>query len=220
MKSTLRAGLILSIAFAGVPAYAGEPVAIVESTSATTAKLELLQYLQEGQEFRLATGEEVVIGYLRSCVHETITGGSVVVGAYRSEVIGGWVERNIVECDAGEMEISKEQAAKSGVTVFRVPVKNNSDPKGPIPSVTIYSTHPVVIVSRDTSHATFERLDKTGPAITIKLQNGVADLAGQGKVLEPGGIYAATAGAQHIVFKVDPLAESGKGPIVGRLLRF
>ena len=220
MHAILRVGLVLSIGFAGIPAYAGEPVAIVESTSAVTAKLELLQYLQEGHKFKLAADESVVIGYLQSCVHETITGGSVVVGTYRSEVFGGFVERNIVECDAGEMEISKEQAAKSGVTVFRVPVKINSEPEGPVPSLTIYSTHPVVIAAHDTGQAIFQRLDKSGPAITIKLQNGVADLAVLGKVLEPGGIYSAIAGAQHLVFEVDPLAESGKGPIVGRLLRF
>ena len=220
MHTVFRVGIVLSIGLAGLPAYAGEPVAIVESTSAASANLELLQFLQKGQEFKLASGEKVVIGYLRSCVHETITGGSVVIGAERSEVIGGWVERYIVECDAGKMEISKEQAAKAGVTVFRVPVKDSSAPKGPVPDLIIYSTHPVVIASRDTGEAIFERLDRPAAAITIKLQNGVADLAGLDKVLEPGGIYSATAGAQHLVFKVDPLAESGKGPIVGRLLRF
>ena len=43
MHAILRVGLVLSIGFAVIPAYAGEPVAIVESTSAVTAKLELLQ---------------------------------------------------------------------------------------------------------------------------------------------------------------------------------
>ena len=52
MKSTLRAGLILSIAFAGVSGIRRIAGRHRRVTSATTAKLELLQYLQEGQEFR------------------------------------------------------------------------------------------------------------------------------------------------------------------------
>jgi hypothetical protein len=71
-----------------------------------------------------------------------------------------------------------------------------------------------------------ERLDKTGERHVLKigkqqlLRGAFYDLAKARKALALGGIYRATAGAQQVVFKIDPEAKPGSAPIVGRLLRF
>ena len=61
----------------------------------------------------------LVIGYLESCLREVINGGTVTIGQEQSKVVGGSIEREIVECDGGNIRLTKEQAGKSGAQVFR-----------------------------------------------------------------------------------------------------
>jgi hypothetical protein len=70
------------------------------------------------------------------------------------------------------------------------------------------------------------RVDQGGEHYTVmigtpqSLRNAFYDFAAAGTALSPGGIYRATVGGQSVTFKIDPSAEPGKAPIVGRLLRF
>jgi len=52
------------------------------------------------------------LSYLKSCEHETITGGTVTVGTERSEVKEGQVVRNKVPCNGGKMQLSSQQASR------------------------------------------------------------------------------------------------------------
>jgi hypothetical protein len=57
---------------------------------------------------------------MRSCVRETITGGTVTVGTDRSEVQSGNVTRASAQCDAGKVLLTGEQGQIAGRT-FRGP---------------------------------------------------------------------------------------------------
>jgi hypothetical protein len=70
-----------------------------------------------------------------------------------------------------------------------------------------------------------ERVDRAGEHFAIKIDEGLSgggfyDLARSGRLLTPGATYRASIGDHKIVFKVDASAKTGRGPIVGRLLRF
>src|SRR3974390_2786885 len=64
-------------------------VALVESSNSRS--IEDMDYVHAGQIIRLAPYETIVLSYLSSCVKETITGGTVIIGADRSEVRSGEV---------------------------------------------------------------------------------------------------------------------------------
>src|SRR6516225_7486870 len=49
-------------------------VALVEDVSGHPAGAQLMDYVEPGQVIRLDPGDRIVLGYLRSCVRETITG--------------------------------------------------------------------------------------------------------------------------------------------------
>jgi hypothetical protein len=68
---------------------------------------------------RLGPHQTIVLGYIASCVRETITGGTVTVGTQRSEVQSGHVRRIEGHCYSGRMEPTGEQAHVGGV--FRGP---------------------------------------------------------------------------------------------------
>ena len=65
------------------------PTALVEDVKSTTAEIEFMDYVGNGQVIKLAPGDVLVLSYLKSCEHETITGGTVIVGADRSDVRDG-----------------------------------------------------------------------------------------------------------------------------------
>ena len=64
--------------------------------------------------------DTLVLSYLKSCQHETITGGIVRVGADKSDVEGGKVVRTKVACNGGKMQLAAQQANASGASSFRL----------------------------------------------------------------------------------------------------
>ncbi len=201
------------------PATAQEPAAIVEEVDAPTAGVAFMDYLVPGQVIDLKSNGTLKLGYLRSCFSETITGGRVVIGRERSAVEGGKIERRRVECDGGNLKLSDEQAGKSAVLVLRRPPA----PRGgsiPRPAFKIYGASPIIKTAGSAGAVSFERLDRPEPGIDVELRGGTADLAATGRSLAPGGLYWARAGGRAVVFKVDPFARAGAGPIIGRLVAF
>ena len=88
------------------PAMAGSPVAIVEEIDAAKANVTFMSYLERGSKIELGQRGRIVIGYLKSCLREEITGGHVLVGAESSKITGGTVERTRVECDGGGLNLT------------------------------------------------------------------------------------------------------------------
>lgn len=221
----LRISLVALFAAAGGAAFAAEaPVAVVEDVSGKAAGVESMDYVTPGQVIHLGSGDSLVLGYMQSCWQETISGGTVTVGREQSEVKGGAVKRTKVACDGGNLQLSAQQASKSGAVVFRgAPAK----PK-PVsqPQLTLYGLSPVVDL-KGGGHLVIERLDRPGERIEVDIaaqqlfRGAFYDFAKADKALAPGGVYRASAGhGREIVFKVDPEARPGRAPIIGRLLRF
>ncbi len=204
--------------FCAMPAWAGEPSAIVEDLAAPDAGLELMDYVEDGRVIRLGSSGTITLGYLRSCWRETISGGTVTVGARRSTIKGGAVRREMVECDGGAIELSSAEAGKSGVMVFRrAPTAQEAGL--PAPQLTLYGASPMITLIEPGGNVVIERLDKAGITIVIAVDGKFVDLAQGKSALEPGGLYRGRVGERAVVFKIDPFAQPGAGPIIGRLIR-
>lgn len=209
----MSVGLLIS---AG--AYASSsPVAIIEDIESTGSKLSFMDYVDEGQIIKLGSKGKLVLGYMSSCLRETITGGTVTIGAQQSNVHKGQLLREDVECDGGNAKLSGQQAATSGALAFR----GTSKPEIGIRKVdlTIYGSAPVIRVTQANAEITIERTDKRGKQHTYKLKGKHIDLADEKLSLPLGGTYkVAVKGGNSKTFKVDKYAETGKISIISRLI--
>jgi hypothetical protein len=201
------------------------PTALVEDVKSASADIEFMDYVGTGQVIKLEPKDVLVLSYLKSCEHETITGGTVRVGMDKSDVEGGKVARSKVPCNGGNMKLSAQQANASGASSFRL--QNASfDP-------TIYGLPPVVQIPKmRTGEARLLVIErqvngqaKPNERFAVELDEQLAnggfyDLAKSNTRLKRGAIYTATLGSRKMTFKVDAKAKSGKTPVVSRLLRF
>jgi len=204
-------------------ASAQSPAAVVEELTGNVPGVAFMDYVDPGQVIRLGAHDRIALGYLKSCWRETITGGTVTVGAEQSEVAGGEVARAKVACEAGKMMLSAELAGKSGAMVFRQAPK--PQPVALLhPEFTLYGLSPVFEV-RPLGKLVIERLDQRGErhelAITEQdlMRGAFFDCAKAGLALAPGGIYRAKFADRELVFKIDPDAKPGDAPLLGRLAR-
>jgi hypothetical protein len=85
-----------------------------------------------GKVIRLLPYETIVLTYMASCVRETITGGTVVVGSEGSKVVAGSIERTRIDCDGGRMHLTAEQANAFSGRVFRGGPKSSHSRSGPV----------------------------------------------------------------------------------------
>jgi hypothetical protein len=197
------------------------PIAIVEDVKSTTADVEFMDYVGNGQVIRLGAGDVLVLSYLKSCAHETITGGTVTVGMDKSEVRDGQVVRTKVPCDGGKIQLTSAQANASAASAFRLQ-SADTEP-------TLFARTPVVQLPKglapDERTLTLRRTDRAGERRELRLDDaaaasGVYDLARQNVSLTRGATYEAGIGGRKLTFRVDPKAKTGAAPVVSRLLRF
>jgi hypothetical protein len=211
------AGILVS------PVGAQTPAAVVEEVGGGVTGVQFMDYVEPGQVIRLGGHARLVLGYLKSCWRETITGGTVTIGAEQSEVAGGEVVRAKIACQGGKMMLSAELAGKSGAMVFRQ-VPNRQAAGTPRPQFTLYGLSPVFEV-RPGGRLVVERLDQPGERHEIVvtdqqlIRGAFLDFAKAGVALAPGGIYRAKMAGQEIVFKIDADAKPGDAPLAGRLAR-
>jgi len=216
----LSAPVAITLVAVPLSARAQAPVAVVEDVNSKSAGVEFMDYVAPGKVIRLGAADTLVLGYMNSCWQESITGGTVTVGASQSAVVGGKVQREKTACDGGKMQLSEQQASKSGAVVFRGTPK----PSSAQPQLTLYGLSPVVDV-KGGGHLVIERLDHPGERLETEIaahqlfRGSFYDFAKAGQALKAGGVYRASVGARQIVFKVDPEAQAGNAPIIGRLLR-
>jgi hypothetical protein len=208
------AGLLAPWAAGAAPA--GQPSAIVEDVAAPSLTLQPMDYVAAGQVIALKADEAITLDYLASCAQERIRGGTVTVGTDQSTVAGGTVARDRVACDGGALQLSADQAAKSGVVVFRK--KPGKHDALPAPALTVHSLGPVIDLGAP-GRLTIERLDMAQPPLALSATRRWIDLGAQHHPLVAGGLYRCTAGGHSLVFRVDPAAAQPGGPLVGRLVR-
>jgi len=224
----MRSILVLALAGAGVlglaaSAAAQAPVAVVEDVQGKVAGVEFMDYVAPGTKIELGPKASIVLSYMKSCTRETITGGTVTVGAEQSTVDHGKVERTVVDCDAKNIQLTAREATQSAATVFRS--MGPTQKAASTPQITLYGRSPVV-ETNGPGTLVIERLDQPGERHEVALSNKSLDrgrfydFAKAHKVLSPGATYRASLGGLTIVFKVDDQAKLGSTPIIGRLLRF
>ena len=166
-------------------------VALVESVTGTPAGVEAMDYVAAGKVIALGPHDTIVLSYMRSCLRETITGGTVTVGTDQSEAEGSKIVRSKVACDAGKMLFGRspvvEVAAPGSLSIERI------DRDG--------ERFVLNVAADQLVHGRFY------------------DFAKWGRKLTAGGVYRMSEGGHDVVFKIDPHARPGNTPIVGRLLR-
>jgi hypothetical protein len=216
MKS-LYAAVVALVAFTGVAA-AQSPVAVVEDVQGQVTGVEFMDYVVPGAIIKMGPDGKVVLGYMKSCRRETITGaGTVVVGAAESTTQFSAIAASNVRCDSGHPQLLDRQVRESAASIIRGFTSDAS------PQVTLYGLSPVVETT-GRGKLVVERLDVTGERYDVNLtaasvmRGKFYDFARTGTELKPGGTYAASLGPQRIVFLVDPAAVPGPSPIIGRLV--
>lgn len=224
MKSPIIAAFLVLGAI--TPSLAQSPVAIVEDVRGKVTGAEFMDYVAPGTVIKLGADGAVVLGYLNSCVRESIKGGVAIVGTEESRTSLGEVIREKVDCDGKRAQLSPREATQSAATTFRSldPAKQASAaaPQSVLP--VIYGQSPVIELAKP-GRVVIERIDVPGERIeanvTAKMlvKGRFYDLVTAGKSLAPGGTYAASFGSQRTEFKVDSAARAGASPIVGRLVR-
>jgi hypothetical protein len=197
------------------------PTALVEEVKSATADIGFMDYVGNGQVIKLEPRDVLVLSYLKSCEHETITGGTVIVGAERSDIQGGQIVRAKVLCDGGKMRLSSQQASKSAASAFRLQ-SANVEP-------TLYGRTPVVqfpkVLASEDRTLLIERIDRRGERHRFKIDDTIAaagfyDLTESSVSLTRGAIYDASLSGHNMTFRIDTKAKTGPTPIISRLLRF
>lgn len=190
-----------------------EPVAIVENVQAASIRLAPFDYLVEGQIIELQPADTIVLGYLKSCSREIISGGLILIGAENSQVTGGQLFSEKLQC-GGALHLSAAELSKSAVMVFRK--KNQREL--PSAAITLASTAPLVILPKPGSMR-LERLDKAERIRLFKASRARLDFASLNVSLAPGGLYKATFLDQQLVFEIADDAQRASTPVLTRLLR-
>jgi hypothetical protein len=225
MKSLISAVVgVLGLATSAAAQVAQVPVAIVEDVQGKVDGVEFMDYVAPGKVIKLGPKATVVLGYMKSCWRETITGGTVVVGAEQSMVHLGDARRVKVDCDVNAAQLSDREASQSAATTFRALTPGQRTAIAPPPQVTLYGLSPVVEVKGDGT-LVVERIDAQSERYTVPikreslLRSKFYDFAKANKSLTPGGTYTASLGSRKTTFRIDPSATAGSTPIIGRLLR-
>ena len=197
------------------------PTALVEDVKSATADIEFMDYVGNGQVIKLGPGDVLILSYLKSCEHETITGGTVIVGAEHSEVRDGQIVEAKVPCDGGKIRLTSQQASKSAASAYRL---QSADIKPRLYARSPLVQLPKVLATGDRT-LLIERIDRKGERHELKIDDTIAaagfyDLASMNLSLARGAIYDASIGGHKMTFQIDAKAKSGPAPIVSRLLRF
>jgi hypothetical protein len=118
-----RMTAVAMLAFAGglaiAPAVAQDAVALIETLTSPTQRVEMMSYARRGEIIRLSPNQTMVISYGDSCVQEIITGGMVTIGREQSEVRFGEVKRTVGKCAVGKFEVTGGSDDSAGGRTFR-----------------------------------------------------------------------------------------------------
>src|SRR5262245_28970541 len=117
MKSSIVAAAILLGSIA--PSFAQAPVAIVEDVRGQVTGAEFMDYVVPGTVIKLGATGAVVLGYMSSCLRETIKGGVAIVGSDESRISLGEVSREKVDCDSKRAQLGPRESTQSAATTFR-----------------------------------------------------------------------------------------------------
>src|ERR1700742_2606180 len=125
-------------------ARAEPPVAVVEDVQGKVTGAEFMDYVVPGQVIKLGAGGKLVLGYMKSCGRETISGiGTVIVGAEQSAVHLADFKSEKVACDPSRAKPSGKNLGESAATVFR---SLKDEPKKGPPPLVLHGQSPIVSI--------------------------------------------------------------------------
>jgi hypothetical protein len=186
--------------FGAAAQAASRPVAIVEESARTDGKGQAFELLAESDTVSLAAGETIILGYLKSCVRETITGGTVTVGAKESVVEGGKVAREKTECAVNKLALTADESQQSATIAFRGIIKH------------VYTKQPIIMVGTSTS-VTIEPYDG-GETWSLKPTDKRIDFRAAKLEMQAGKRYKVVGVKNAMIIEVDPAATTAKtGPL-------
>ena len=201
------------------PAAAQGLSAIVESVSPPREDVRAFDVLAEGTVIELKAGQTLTLGYLDSCTHEEISGGTVTIGAGESKVEGGEVTRNVVPCNGSIDPDSAAGTNEAAVVAIRSLGAEDGANVRVVPSL-----QPVFVLEDGAVPAdpslVIERLDRQEAPIRVSLFGRTLDLKQTGMKLTPGGIYSAVCGEHKVAFKIADNAGTGQVVTLQRVVRF
>lgn len=193
-----------------------EPSAIVEEYKGRSGEIKFMQILFAGQTLKLNEGDVLVLGYLRSCLRETIVGGSVKIGEEQSEITDGNRKTEDVDCDGGSMIGPISSRKEVAAAVFR---KGNFQKSLPKPDWTLFGVSPIFKTTQHASSIKIERLDKQEKTIEITSEGLFVDMAKEGVSLVPSALYRIAIDDHKFHLKISPLAKV-EVPILSRIVVF
>lgn len=211
----------VAVALAGLTGLAAAqgPVAVVEDVQGKVTDVEFMDYVAPGKVIKLGSDSKVVLGYMKSCLRETISGvGTVIIGEEQSMVQSGDIKSAKVDCDS-HAQLVDQSIDESAATVVR-----SMNPPAPSSRFILHGLSPIV-ETPGRGQLVVERLDVRGERYDVDLSAAFVehgkfyDFARDGTALKPGGTYAVSLGSQRTVFVVDREAEPGLAPIISRLIR-
>lgn len=190
-----------------------QAAAILEEIAGASGKHEAFDELKAGERLELGAGGRAIIGYLGSCVRETIDGGTVVVGQDQSQVDCGKVARETIPCEATQLVLSEQEAGKSATVAMR-PMPWERELRQIVPS-----RSPLIWVG-EKGQLTVRRLDsEEQQPLSLAIKDGKVDLAVHQVELVPNGFYELKAGKKRMVIKIHENAQAGAMPAMSRLVR-
>jgi len=208
------------LAFTAI-ARAAPPVAVVEDVQGKVTGAEFMDYVVPGQVIKLGPGSKIVLGYMKSCWRETISGiGTVIVGSEQSAVHLADFKTEKVACDPTQAQRIGKELGESAATVFR---SLKDDPKKGPPPLVLHGLSPIVSIP-ERGKLVVERIDVKGERYEVDLANAQPtgrrfyDLTRSNIALQPGGAYSIRLNSKFAAFVVDPNATPGAGPVIGRLV--
>jgi hypothetical protein len=207
IRSLVAGGLVTAAAsILLVPAVvaASKPVAIVEDSPKTAGRGQVFDLLNESEVLTLAPGETLILGYLKSCTRETITGGTVTVGAKESAVEGGKVSREKTECTQTKLALTADESQQSATIAFRGAIKH------------VYTRQPIIMAGHSKS-VKIEAVEG-GKNWDMKPKNGLIDFEAAKIEMQPGARYKVTGEKASLIVEVDAAATTAKTGLLERVV--
>ncbi len=126
MMRRVAVTVALLAAFGSGCAFADDEAMVEAVQGAPNAGVAFLDSLSVGQTVDLGAGGVLKLTYLDSCRAETIHGGTVTIGQGRSDVVGGSVSAQTVQCTITDPVVTSQNAV-AGAAVKRVTPFDGAD---------------------------------------------------------------------------------------------
>ena len=213
-RLTLLSALIVTSVSAS--STQAEPVALIEDISAQRENFQIMDFLDVGTKIVLKADDTLKLGYLTSCIQESILGGTITVGKAKSVIVGGQVTRSLLTCEGNtKVSATKNKKRDAGAVVFR----NKKNAKTTKAEHEVSGLRPLIYLPVTSNDVYLSILSFKVKSYKFTVKNDIVDLAQNNIKLRRNVTYRLKAGKRTTTFKVSVKARR-KAAVLSRLLRF